>query len=102
MEEDGKGGSSRGGDGSSGESGDDEGSDESETESEETESEETDSDDDSDDSDDSDSDSPWLLLDDDAVERAAPGALAATFGATRGGSCGGVDHGYILMYERCD
>ena len=55
----------------------------------------------SDDSD-SDSDSPWLLLDDDAVERAAPGALAATFGATRGGSFGGVDHGYILMYERCD
>ena len=65
----------------------------------------SDSDDDSEDSEDSDSDdsdSPWLLLDDDVVERAAPGALAATFGATRGGSFGGVDHGYILIYERCD
>ena len=89
MEEDGRSGSS----GSSGS-----GSSASESDgSEETASDSSDSDDS-----DSDSNSPWLLLDDDAVERAAPGALAATFGATRGGSFGGVDHGYILMYERCD
>jgi hypothetical protein len=84
----------------SGSEGDDDARDEEEKEEEEEEEEEEEQEESSDS--DSDSDSSWLLLDDDAVERAAPGALAATFGATRGGSFGGVDHGYILMYERCD
>jgi len=40
-----------------------------------------------------------LLLDDETVEPAPAAAVAATFGSVDGG---GVDHGYILLYERQD
>jgi hypothetical protein len=38
-------------------------------------------------------------LDDETVEPAPAAAVAAAFGSVDGG---GVDHGYILLYERQD
>lgn len=47
----------------------------------------------------------WLCFDDDAVESVSEEQVQMTFGSTSeygGGGSGGMDHGYILFYERCN